>query len=86
MLLFSIALVGRTTSSAAGDWTMSHAYPAHYVSAKLGPSEKEYRTKTNLFPVLRQIVLDGKLDDEAWASVEWDETNFYVGAQLHEPL
>ena len=40
MLLFSIALVGRTTSSAAGDWTMSHAYPAHYVSAKLGPSEK----------------------------------------------
>lgn len=40
MLLFSIALVGRTTSSAAGDWTMSHAYPAHYISAKLGPSEK----------------------------------------------
>ena len=40
MLLFSIALVGRTTSSAAGDWRMSHAYPAHYVSAKLGPSEK----------------------------------------------
>ena len=37
-------------------WRMLDQYPAHYVSKKLAPTEK--------------ITVDGRLDEDAWLSVE----------------
>ena len=38
-------------------WRFIHALPPHYVASKLGASDA--------------IVLDGKLDDDAWAAAAW---------------
>ena len=50
------------SSLAAVDWRMLDAYckfasPPHYVTRKLGATES--------------IVVDGKLDEPAWAEAEW---------------
>ena len=45
---------------AVRDWRMLDAYPAQYVARRLAPSES--------------IVVDGRLDDEAWQSVPWTDS------------
>jgi hypothetical protein len=43
-------------------WKMLDWYPTHYMAAKLSASET--------------VTVDGKLDEEAWAAVEWSNSGF----------
>lgn len=59
-----LALLLVALCAAANDnWKFLHAYPRHYVSTKLQPSEAP-------------PVIDGKLDEAVWANAPWTEGGF----------
>ena len=59
MLILTLSLLAWVAglASATQDWRMLDQYPAHYVTHKLAAGEA--------------IIIDGKLDDPAWAEAEW---------------
>jgi len=51
------------TTGNATAWKFLHAYPRHYVSARIPPGEPAPS-------------IDGRLDDPAWAAAAWTEGGF----------